>query len=86
MAVETAWLSALEPRLSAALAVQQLNGGEAAFYRLRLFEAYRFTAHGVVVLLLVLLALGLVRPLRKGEPAGSPVCSFWPLAPFSAAV
>ncbi len=65
MLVETAWLSVLEPRLSASLAVAQLNGRDAAFIQLRAFETYRTMAHLGVVALLVVLALWLVRPKRN---------------------
>ncbi len=67
VAVEAAWLSALEPRLSAALAVAQVNGGDAAFIRLRMFEAYRMMAHTGVTMVLVLFALWLIWPRRNNS-------------------
>ena len=64
-ALETAWLSAVEPRLSAALAVAQLNGGNDAFLRLRVFELGRV---GILAAfpLLVILAFGWIFWPRRG--------------------
>ncbi len=65
VSVEAVWLSALEPRLSATLAVAQLNGGNDAFLRLRLFDTYRAAAHTVVVAVILLALVWVVRPRRK---------------------
>jgi hypothetical protein len=65
VALETTWLSAVEPRFSAALTVAQVNGGNSAFLRLRLFETCRVVAQLVVPLVVILTALWLVRPGRR---------------------
>ncbi|HEY1583144.1 MAG TPA: SPFH domain-containing protein, partial [Chthoniobacterales bacterium] len=54
--LETVWLGAIEPRISAALAVAQLNEGEDAFFRLRVFETCRFVAHNAALVVLILVA------------------------------
>ena len=62
VSLESVWLSALEPRYAAALAVAQLNGGESAFVQLRTFEVCRVLGHSVVIVGLLLTALWLFRP------------------------
>lgn len=74
LAIEGVWLSALEPRLAATLAVDQVNGGNDAFLRLRLFEVARWVVH-LKVLLLVVAALLFVWPgwrrfFRHGPKVG----------------
>ncbi|MGI8890037.1 MAG: hypothetical protein ACR2G0_04550, partial [Chthoniobacterales bacterium] len=61
-AFETVWWSALEPRLATALAVDQINGGNDAFLRLRLFEAARWGVQVKVIAILIATALWLVWP------------------------
>src|SRR5262249_54002798 len=62
VSLESVWLGALEPRLSTPLAVAQLNGGNAAFLKLRTFESCRMLGHTVVVISLLAMALWLFRP------------------------
>jgi hypothetical protein len=53
IALEQAWLNAIQPALSAQLAVEQLNGKQNAFRDLRLFETYKEGANivsGFVIL------------------------------------
>ncbi len=64
-AFETVWWSALEPRLATALAVDQVNGGNDAFLRLRLFEAARWGVQVKVIAILLATALCLVWPRRR---------------------
>jgi hypothetical protein len=65
VALETVWLSTLEPRLSAALAVAQVNGGKEALLRLRVFETCRNVAQLIVPLVVILTAACLLRPGRR---------------------
>lgn len=62
VSLESVWLGALEPRLSTALAVAQLNGGNTAFVQLRTFEACRIIGHTIVIVSLLATALWLFRP------------------------
>src|ERR1051325_54277 len=64
---ESLWLSARQPEISQALALQQVNGGTDAARRLREFESLKDSVHVLVGTLLVLAAIGCFNAsLRKG--------------------
>jgi hypothetical protein len=69
IALEQAWLNAIQPALSAQLAVEQLNGKQNAFRDLRLFETYKEGANivsGFVILVAAWFVLA--RPGMRRRP------------------
>ena len=68
IALERAWLNAIQPDVSKQLAIAQVNGGDAAFRELRLFEGYKDGANIVVVF--VILCAAWLLASRPGFGAG----------------
>src|SRR6266567_3431187 len=67
LTAENIWLSARQPDISRALALQQINGGDAAARRLREFESLKDGLHVLVGALIVLAAMGCFNAsLRRG--------------------
>ncbi len=60
IAIERAWLGAVQPQIATRVAVEQLNGNDNAFRQLRLFEVFKDIADGVVVIAAIGLAWWLV--------------------------
>ena len=65
IAVERAWLNAVQPQIATQVAIGQLEGNNNAFRQLRLFETYKGIADVVVVIIAVAIAWWLVRQPRR---------------------
>ena len=65
IAVEKAWLNALQPQIAARVAVEQLNGRDDAFRDLRLFETYKGMANIIILFVAIATAWWLVRRPRR---------------------
>ena len=65
IAMERFWLNAIQPNVSAQLAIHQLNGGDDAFRQLRLFEVYKSAGDIAIVFIAVTTAWWLARKTRK---------------------
>lgn len=64
VALERAWLNAVEPQIATRVAVEQLNGNDDAFRRMRLFETYKGLADAAVVLVAIAAAWWLASRTR----------------------
>src|SRR5438874_8352575 len=72
IAVEKVWLNAVQPQIAAKVAVEQLNGNDAAFRQLRLFESYRSIADIAVVVFALAIAWWLMMKPRAQSRPGWP--------------
>jgi hypothetical protein len=68
IALERAWLNAIQPGVSKQLAIAQVNGGDAALRDLRLFEGYKDGAN-IVTVFIILCAAWLLAS-RPGMSSG----------------
>ncbi len=65
VAIERAWLGAVQPEIAARVAVAQVNGNDEAFRRLRLFETFKDLGDALVVIVAIGAAWWLIaRPQR----------------------
>ena len=53
VAIERLWLNAVQPQLATQVAIKQLNGDNAAFRQLRLFETYKGLADAAVLVVII---------------------------------
>lgn len=69
VALERFWLNAIQPHLASSVAIGQVNGDDAAFRQLRIYESYKGLADAVVLLLTIAFGWWLARrPQRRARP------------------
>ena len=65
VAAERAWLNAVQPQIATRVAIEQLNGNDDAFRRLRLFETYKSIADATVLVIVLSIAWWLAIGSRR---------------------
>ncbi len=84
IALERAWLNAIQPDVSKQLAIAQVNGGDADLRDLRLFEGYKDGANIVAVFLILYAAWLLAsRPGFGARKTGSTILLALTVIPFA---
>jgi uncharacterized Fe-S cluster-containing radical SAM superfamily protein len=76
IAAEKAWLNAVQPQIATQVAIEQVNGNDNAFRRLRFFETYKGIADVAVVLIAFAIAWCLVRQRRRSSRRDWPQLMF----------
>ncbi|MEY2479111.1 MAG: hypothetical protein QOI04_38 [Verrucomicrobiota bacterium] len=65
IAMERFWLNAIQPNISTQLAIHQLNGNDADFRQLRLFETYKEAGDAAIIVIAIVTAWLLVSKTRR---------------------
>ena len=70
IAIERAWLNAVQPQIATQVAIEQVNGNDNAFRQLRLFETYKGIADAAVIIVAFAVAWWLAIRYKKRARSG----------------
>ena len=85
-ALEWLWLGAIQPQIASRLAVEQVNGGDAAFRQLRMFESIADAGNVILVVTIVVAASLLLRPRGRNSMRRLPIIGLLAVSMLSGCV